>query len=72
MSESAMKDHESIFDYLLLLSSLWLLQQSKKKKLLKNGISKLHCQFATHVRTVFFKIRMLRLYICSFLFYYKV
>ena len=54
MSESAMKDHESIFDYLLLLSSLWLLQQSKKKKLLKNGISKLHCQFATHVRTVFF------------------
>lgn len=46
-----------------------------KVKLLENGNSKLHCKFSKHVshRTVLlFKIRMLRLYICSFLFCYKV
>ena len=43
-----------------------------KVKLLKNGNSKLHCKFAIHERTVFFWFRMLRLYICSFLFRYEV
>ena len=31
MNEPAIKEHESMFDYLLLRSSVWLLQQSKSK-----------------------------------------